>query len=46
MLPNARHEPRLEAGAERTLEGVGSMPRLCENSLSSSTIADMMSPSI
>jgi hypothetical protein len=25
-MPNARHEPRLEAGAQRTLEGVGSIP--------------------
>jgi hypothetical protein len=28
MRPNAGHEPRPEAGAERTLEGVGSMPSL------------------
>ena len=28
--PNARGEPRPEAGAERTLEGVGSTARLGE----------------
>jgi hypothetical protein len=26
LMPNARHEPLPEAGAQRTLEAVGSMP--------------------
>jgi hypothetical protein len=31
MTPNARGEPRPKAGAQRTLEGVGSSARLGRN---------------
>src|SRR5215471_2475013 len=47
LSPNAHGEPRAMAAAtqERRLLHVGSTARLCENSLCSFTIADMMVPS-
>ena len=42
LMPNARPEPRPEAGAQRTLEGVGSRPSL---GVGSGSEADLAQPS-
>jgi hypothetical protein len=39
---NARHEPRPEAGAQRTLEAVGSMPLILIEALSSADHRGML----